>query len=374
MNFARAFTFSIALALSASGSACSGTKSASNLPKLRVGTVPWAGWSALDVAKAKGIFEEEGLDVEVVNFKLDGDVDLIEAIADGSIDCGFYMQGTLLTYAMEKGKPVTYLGEVDWSYGGDQIIVRPPLDAAVASARAKAKKVGTYSSAASNLLLLNYYFKDTSRHPWTLDIAELDIAERTAPELVASFKAGEDAISLNFDPASKDQIKAGGEVVATSATYPGVLAEGLMSNTERYKTLDKTSIKKLLKGWLRGVEYMYGTAHKLNELNAAHADEVVQILQAQTFLGDGSTTEDVRSYLGNVRLHSLAKVESINLDKRDDVLIEEYTTKGVQPLRSHIKEVASFVKRLNPNAKDFNLDEGIDVEPLRQAIAELKAR
>jgi ABC-type nitrate/sulfonate/bicarbonate transport system substrate-binding protein len=61
MNFARAFTFSIALALSASGSACSGTKSANNLPKLRVGTVPWAGWSALDVAKSKGIFEEEGL-------------------------------------------------------------------------------------------------------------------------------------------------------------------------------------------------------------------------------------------------------------------------------------------------------------------------
>jgi hypothetical protein len=47
-------------------------------------------------------------------------------------------------------------------------------------------------------------------------------------------------------------------------------------------------------------------------------------------IGRGSTSEDVLSYLNNVRLHSLAKVESIKLDKREDVLIQEHTTKGVQ--------------------------------------------
>jgi NitT/TauT family transport system substrate-binding protein len=355
-------------------SACSTSNDKPILPKLTVGTVPWAGWSALDVAKAKGFFEEEGLDVEVKNFKLDGDVDLIEAIAKGDIDCGFYMQGTLLTYAMEQDKPITFLGEVDWSYGGDQIIARPPLENAVAAARAKSKKVGTYSAAASNLLLLDYYFRDTSRHSWTLDIATLDIAERTAPELVTTFKAGDDAFSLNFDPASKDQVKAGGEIVATSATYPGVLAEGLMSNAEKYKTLDKSSIRKLLKGWLRAVEYMYGPAHKLNVLTAPHEDEVVEILQRDTFQSDGSTKQDVVGYLANVRLHSLAKVESINLDANENVLLAEYNTKGLQPLRSHIKEVASFIKRLNPNAKDFDLNTGIDTQPLKEAIEELKAR
>jgi NitT/TauT family transport system substrate-binding protein len=121
-------------------SACSSSDSKPNLPKLTVGTVPWAGWSALDVAKAKGFFEEEGVDLEVRNYQINGDTNLIEAIANGDIDCGFYMQGTLLTYAMEQNKPITFLGEVDWSYGGDQIIVRPPLENAVAALRAKTKK------------------------------------------------------------------------------------------------------------------------------------------------------------------------------------------------------------------------------------------
>jgi hypothetical protein len=117
---------------------------------------------------------------------------------------------------------------------------------------------------------------------------------------------------------------------------------------------------------------MYGQNHKLNVLTAQHEDEVVEIVQRDTLQNDGSTKEDVLTYLSNVRIHSLSKVESINLNANEDVLLAEYNTKGIQPLRSHIKEIASFIKRLNPEAKDFDLNSGIDVQPLKEAIDELK--
>ncbi|MBK8212247.1 MAG: ABC transporter substrate-binding protein [Myxococcales bacterium] len=363
---------SVALALALPG--CSSTEGGPALPKLRVGTVPWAGWSPLDVAKAKGFFEAEGLDVEVVNFEAGGDTKLTDAIADGSVDCGFYMQGTLLTYAMQRKSPIVFLGEVDWSYGGDQIIVRPPVEAAIEAIRAKKKKVGTYSSAASNMLLLDYYFRDTSLHAgWSLDVTTTDVVERSATELVDTYLSGEDAVSLNADPDSKPQIEAGGEVVATSATYPGILAEGLMANRERYVTVGPDAYKKLFSGWIQAVRYMYGADHKRNTLDLAHRDEVLDLVSQGTFLGN-VTTDEASGYLGNVRIHSLSKLETVNLDKREDVLLAEYGTKGLQPLRSHIREVAAFVKRTDPKADDFDLAKGIDTGPLEAAISELKAR
>ncbi len=358
----------------AAASGCSSTEDTASLPKLRVGTVPWAGWSPLDVAEAKGMFEKEGIDVEVVNFGVGGDSDLTDAIADGSIDCGFYMQGTMLTYAMERDKPVVFLGEVDWSYGGDQIIVRPPVEASIEAVRARKRKVGTYSEAASNLLLLDYYFQDRSRHAgWTLDLSSADIVERPGDDLVASYLAGEDVVSLNADPDSKPQIASGGEVVATSASYPGVLAEGLVANRDRYKQVGPDAYKKLLKGWIRAVDYMYGRNHTRNALNLAHADEVIELVRTGTFLSGDVTGEEVASYLANVRVHGLEKLKSVNLDPREDVLLADYGTKGIQPLRSHIKEVATFVKRIHPTAKDFDLATGIDTGPIDAAIRELEA-
>ncbi len=364
----------LAVALGLGLSGCSSSSASANLPKLRVGTVPWAGWSALDVAEAKGFFDQEGVDVEVVNFGVGGDSDLTDAIANGSIDCGFYMQGTMLTYAQERDQPVVFLGEVDWSYGGDQIIVRPPVEASVEAVRTRKVKVGTYSEAASNLLLLDYYFRDTSRHAaWTLDIADTDIVERPGDDLVASYLSGEDGISLNADPDSKPQIASGGEVVATSASYPGVLAEGLMASRDRYKAIDPALFKGLLKGWIRAVDYMYGRNHTRNVLNLAHHDEVVELVRTGTFLSGEVSTDEVVSYLANVRVHGLEKLKSVNLDTREDVLLADYGTKGIQPLRSHIREVSKFVKRIHPTAKEFDLATGVDTGPMDAAIRELEA-
>jgi hypothetical protein len=284
------------------------------------------------------------------------------------------MQGTMLTYAQERDQPVVFLGEVDWSYGGDQIIVRPPVEATVEGVRAGKLKVGTYSEAASNLLLLDYYFRDTSRHAgWTLDIADTTIVERPGDDLVSSYLSGEDGISLNADPDSKPQIASGGEVVATSASYPGILAEGLMASRDRYKAINPALYKGLLKGWIRAVNYMYGRNHTRNTLNLAHKDEVVELVRTGTFLSGDVSSEEVVSYLANVRVHGLEKLKSVNLDPREDVLLADYGTKGIQPLRSHIREVSTFVKRINPKAKDFDLTTGIDTGPLDAAIRELEA-
>ncbi|HEU4408809.1 MAG TPA: ABC transporter substrate-binding protein [Polyangiaceae bacterium] len=361
----------VALAIAAGGCA---KESDEARPKLRLGNVPWPGWAALDVGLEKGFFREEGVDVEIVQFGVSGDQQLIDAIASGEVDGGFYMLGALLNNALERGQPITYLGAVDWSYGGDQIVIRPPLETSIAAIQSGQRQVGTYSTAASTLLLLDLYFRDTSRHSWSFSIGDVAVTERPAEDLVASFKAGEEPVSLNFDPVIYDQIAAGGEVVATSATYPGVISEGLMVSTPLYQGANKAAYAALLRGWVRAVEYMYGEGHRLNVLNAARADEVVEIVQRRTFLGDGTSKEDVLSSLANVRVFSRAKLEAVNLDEREDVRLAEYPTKGVQPLRSHLRELDEFIRALNPAAAPLQAQVTVDLEPLRTALAQLATR
>jgi hypothetical protein len=100
----------------------------------------------------------------------------------------------------------------------------------------------------------------------------------------------------------------------------------------------------------------------------------VQIVQEQTYENDGSSADEVRAYLGSVRHHNLAKLEKINLDPRETVLLADYSTLGVQPLRSHLSEISAFVKRTTPEATPFDIAERTDVAPLKAAIDALKAR
>ncbi len=358
--------------LGAPGIVGCGGEEAPVLPKFRVGTAAWAGFSPLNIAEAKGFFDAEGIDVEVVPFEEGAGSTALQA---GTIDANLDVLGVFVNRTMVGKDDLKILAELDWSYGGDEVILRPPVDTSVAAIRAKTKSVGVYSKTASNLLLLDYYLKDTTRHAdWGLAIDRVSVVERLPEELVTSFAAGEDALSLNYQPVSTEQVRAGGEVVATSATYPGVISEGLAVNAARYAGADKTLYTKFFKGWIRGVEYMYGRNATRSILDASHADEVVQIVQQQTYENDGSTADEVRAYLGSVRHHNLTKLEKINFDARETVLLADYSTLGVQPLRSHLSEIAAFVKRTTPDAAPFDVAQRTDVAPLKAAIDALKAR
>ena len=186
------------------------------LPKIRLGNVPWQGWSSIDVALEKGFFAEEGVDVEIVQFGVGGDPKFIEAIANGEVDGGFYIQGAMLNNALEKGQPITYLGETDWSYGGDQIVVRPPIQGSIDAIQSKQRTVGAYSLTSTSLLLLDLYFRDKSRHSWSFSVADVTVKERLSQDLVTSFKSGEDPVSLNLYPFTAYAAScAGGENVTT---------------------------------------------------------------------------------------------------------------------------------------------------------------
>ncbi len=111
------------IGFSASWFHCSSDETAK--PKLRVGMLHWAAYGTLNVADKKGLWANEGVDVEVVNRV--SNQELNADLTSGRIDVALDMMGSWVGIHLS-GTPLKIIGETDWSYGGDQIIAKKTLD------------------------------------------------------------------------------------------------------------------------------------------------------------------------------------------------------------------------------------------------------
>jgi NitT/TauT family transport system substrate-binding protein len=85
---------------------------------LRVGASTWVGWGPLFIAKEKGFFNEDGVDVELIK---PGEQECFTQLAAGTIDvCGTSVDAMLNHLSKEQG--YRYLFAVDDSRGGDGIV------------------------------------------------------------------------------------------------------------------------------------------------------------------------------------------------------------------------------------------------------------
>jgi NitT/TauT family transport system substrate-binding protein len=101
--------------------ACMATAvAAADLPKLRVGYVPEPAHGLYFVAKEKGYFKEEGVDVEL--FQFGSAAEGVAAVKAGKLDVGTFGTTAPLLF-ISKGSEFTFIGGM--MIGGQAIITRP---------------------------------------------------------------------------------------------------------------------------------------------------------------------------------------------------------------------------------------------------------
>lgn len=366
-----------ALAMSAVSCSDSGGSTTSvPVTKVRVGTVPFAGWGAIDVGIAKGFFKENGVDLEVVGYE-GKDAELIADTIEGrNVDIGMYTVGTFQGPVQEAAKKVKWLGETDWSYGADQIIGRDPFeDQAI---KDKTKKIGLYSKTPATSFFVERYLQDTDRHPgWVLSLKDSDVIEEEAAKMVDSFQNGTLGLSLNYEPYSTQQIEKGGKLLATSESYPGVIPNGVAMNADKYASFNKTVLTGFWKGWIKSIIWIFGKDNKNGLPDPANKVEFYNILRTKTLVSayaDSSkyTDADLDGFLKNARALNYNDFVKINSDPTTTVKIKDFTSKGVQPLRSHITEMSEFIVSLNSAAKPIDVPTFYDGKEVEAAISASK--
>jgi len=223
--------------------------------KLTVAHSTWVGYGPLYIAKEKGFFEEEGLDVELTVME---DVKTrMPALAAGRIDVAVTTIDTVLTFT-SPNHPLVYLFALDDSAGGDGIVANKDITSV---ADLKGKKVA-YTEGSVSQFFLSVLLKDAG-----LTLADVETQNMTAGDAGAAFVAGRVDAAVTWEPwLTRGKDADHGALLVDSSTTPGLITDVAVT-TEKMLAERKENLQGFYRAWAKAVDWQ--------KANEAEADAIM---------------------------------------------------------------------------------------------------
>ena len=252
----------------------------------KIGMIHWIAYSPLNVADVKGFWKNQGVNVRLINFG--SNQELNGALEHKQIDFALDMMGSWVGMYMA-GVPLTLIAETDWSHGGDKIIAKKDVDLT----QLKGRTIGIYLYQPSVTFFLNQYLTRNN-----VNLSDVRIIELAPESLADTFIADRFRLIVNYDPQALRAMREGaGSVIATSASYPGCIPEGLVSRTDTLQTTPAEDLANIYRGWVNAVKW---------SKNADNWPEYREILNAETFCGEAPYSDgDLKEMLNSVSIHDV---------------------------------------------------------------------
>lgn len=273
---------------------------------------PWIAWTPAWVAQEKGMWRRYGLDVKVVSFS---GCDAAHALAAGKVDFCMAMAGTAVGLAVEEGADVVVLGEIDWSHGGDKLLVDKGLDVA----GLRGGRVGIYEDSPAVYMFLAEALKAAGLGLESVEVIVIEDPESLASQLVAHRLAG----AVLYAPFLEAAMSRGGHVAGTTADFPGVMPEVIVAGRERIARMPPEHVAALLRGWIDAVEWCQQPEHEV---------EFLRIAAARGFGDEKVTPAEARRMLQDVRIHDRAALRARNVGEHG---IAEFLARCEKFARAH---------------------------------------
>jgi NitT/TauT family transport system substrate-binding protein len=245
---------------------------------VRIGTQPWIGYGPWWIAKEKGIFEKYGLQVELVDFVEDKEVNA--AFASGDMDAANLATHTALKlYA--SGLDLKLILIEDASYQADAVIAPSSI---TSIADLKGKKVA-YEEGTTSDLLINYALSQNG-----LTLADIEPIFMPASDAGSTLIAGQVDVAVTYEPYISAALAGNSDlkVLYSAAERPGLISDVLVINPK----LDPKTATALLKVWDEALAF-----YKSNP------DEAKAIIAAAV----GSAPEELQTAFDGVQFYSLAE-------------------------------------------------------------------
>ena len=269
---------------------------------LKIAYSDWPGFTILEVAKQKGWFKEEGVDVELLWFDY---LPSLDAFAAGKVD-GVTVVATDALVSGANGAKSKFIALLDYSDGNDMIIGKPGIDSINAL---KGQKVGLELTLVEHMLLLKALEMNGMKQS---DVELVNTSTNDTPQTLASGKVG--AVGAWY-PVSGQALKQvpGSKKLFSSADAKGLIYDVLaVSPTSLAK--NKTEWEKVVKVYYKCVDYIQDPKTK---------DEAVKIMAAKV----GAKPEE---YAENIPgTHFLTLTEAKAALKKGDGLDSIYGSMAV---------------------------------------------
>jgi NitT/TauT family transport system substrate-binding protein len=190
--------------------AASGKKSSE---PLKVTLPTWTGYGPLFLAKEKGFFKKNGVDVDLSI--VEGLAERKQALASGKIDGMATALDVQVTLAASN-IPVNVVWVLDDSHGGDGILVKNGInDIKDLKGKTMAFEVGS----TSHMLAL------TALKQGGLTDKDVKVVPMSAGDAGAAFAAGKVDAAVTWEPWLSKGAKANGKVLLTTKDLPGIIVD-----------------------------------------------------------------------------------------------------------------------------------------------------
>ncbi len=188
-------------------------------PKVKLGVQPWLGYGPWWIAEANGYFADHGLDVEVIDFTWDQDMNA--ALASGRLDVEAVATNTMIAM-INQGVDAQAFLLLDASFEADAILAHKDIT----SIADLAGREVAYEPGSTSDLLLNYALNEAG-----LSIDDVKSVPIAAAQVGIALIAGQVDVGVTYEPyisaALKDRDEYG--VLYTAAERPGLISDVMIA-------------------------------------------------------------------------------------------------------------------------------------------------
>ena len=216
----------------------------------------WVGYGPLFLAREKGYFKEEKVEVELIN--MDDPKEGFFAMSAGRLDGVVSTIDTMVLY-LKTGKEFQYVLALDDSAGGDAIVSRKEIKSVK---DLKGKKVA-FAEGSVSQFFLNVLLKESG-----LTQKDIDAVNMKPGDAGAAFVAEKVDAAVTWEPwVTKSKNAPHGQVLVDSSKTPGLITDGLIF---RRDVIEKrgNEIQGVVNAWNKAVAYWEKNQAESNEIMA----------------------------------------------------------------------------------------------------------
>ncbi|PUB16744.1 ABC transporter substrate-binding protein [Paenisporosarcina sp. OV554] len=231
------------------------TENGKSSEPLKVTLPTWTGYGPLFLAKEKGFFEKNGLDVELSI--IEGLAERKATLAGGKIDGMATALDVQVTLA-GADIPVQVVWLLDDSYGGDGILVKKEIKDVK---DLKGKKIAFEVGSTSQMLAL------TALEKGGLTEEDVTVVQMSAGDAGAAFAAGKVDAAVTWEPWLTKGAEANGKVLLSTKDLPGIIIDSVAFREDVINKRPE-DVKAFVKAMGEAMDYWKENEKEANEIMA----------------------------------------------------------------------------------------------------------
>jgi NitT/TauT family transport system substrate-binding protein len=232
--------------------------------KITLGYGNFPGWLPWKVAEEQGIFDNNGIKVELKYY--DNVADSRKAMAGGTLDANNQTLSDTLSELGDGSRPQKVVLVNDTSTGADQIIAREGISGV---SGLKGKKVAVQEGPDESVV--DFYFLLLALRDANLTLGDVDLRLMHSDAATDAFLGGKVDAVVNRAPfTSKALSKKGSRALATTAEYPSACSDHLVVSENMTKNRPD-EVQALVNSWFQTLNWIKGHKDEANEVLAKQA-------------------------------------------------------------------------------------------------------